>query len=38
MKIKKEKEILKKGLDYVIRKLTPKTLIIYGTTTDDIFE
>ncbi|EGS34114.1 DUF4417 domain-containing protein [Megasphaera sp. UPII 135-E] len=38
MKIKKEKEIFKKGLDYVIRKLTPKTLIIYGTTPDDIFE
>ena len=38
MKIKKEKEIFKKGLDYVIRKLTPKTLIIYGTTPDDIFD
>lgn len=37
MKIKKEKEIFKKGLDYVIRKLTPKTLIIYGTTPYDIF-
>lgn len=38
IKIKKEKEIFKKGLDYIIRKLTPKTLIIYGTTPDDIFE
>lgn len=38
MKIKKEKEIFKKGLDYVIRKLTPKTLIIYGTTPYDVFE
>lgn len=37
MKIKKEKEIFKAGLEYIIDKLTPKTMIVYGTTPEDVF-
>ncbi len=38
VKIKKEKEVFKKGLHYIIKKLTPKTIIIYGTAPNDVFE
>lgn len=37
MKIKKEKELFKIGLKHVITKLTPKTIIVYGTTPEDVF-
>lgn len=37
MKIKKEKEIFIAGLEYIIDKLTPKTMIVYGTTPEDVF-
>lgn len=37
MKIKKEKELFKVGLDYIINKLTPKTIIVYGTTPEEVF-
>lgn len=37
MKIKREKELFKIGLEQIINKLTPKTIIVYGTTPDDVF-
>ncbi|MDO4605646.1 MAG: DUF4417 domain-containing protein [Helcococcus sp.] len=37
MKIKKEKYLFKNGLDYIINKLSPQTLLVYGTTPEDIF-
>lgn len=37
MKIKKEKELFKVGLDYIINKLTPKIIIVYGTTPEEVF-
>lgn len=37
MKIKKEKELFKIGLEKIINKLTPKTIIVYGTTPEDVF-
>ena len=37
MKISREKELFKYGLEHVINKLTPKTIIVYGTTPEDVF-
>ena len=37
MKIKREKEFFKIGLYHVINKLTPKIIIVYGTTPEDVF-
>ncbi|SCY23281.1 protein of unknown function [Lachnospiraceae bacterium XPB1003] len=38
VKIKKEKEYLKEGIEYIVPFLQPKIIIIYGTAPDDIFE
>ena len=37
MKIKKEKELFKIGLEQIINKLTPKTIIVYGNIPKDVF-
>lgn len=37
IKLVREREFFARGLDYVIRKLQPKTIIVYGTAPDDIF-
>lgn len=37
MKIKKEKELFKIGLEKIINIVTPKTIIVYGTTPEDVF-
>ena len=33
----REREFFIKGLDYVIRKLHPKTIIVYGAAPDAVF-
>lgn len=38
MKITQEKDLFKKGLAYIVNRLTPKTIIVYGTTPKDVFE
>ena len=37
IRYKEEKEYFAKGLDYVVKHLAPKTIIVYGTAPDDIF-
>ena len=37
IKLVREREFFIKGLDYVISKLQPKTIIVYGTAPDEIF-
>ena len=38
IKLKHEREYFIQGLEYVVRKLKPKTIIVYGTAPDSIFK
>lgn len=38
IKLVREREFFKHGLDYAVKKLKPKTIIVYGTTPDYIFD
>lgn len=38
IKLVREREFFKRGLDYVVRKLLPQAIIVYGTAPDAIFE
>lgn len=37
MKIKNEKELFKRGLEYVISHIEPKQIIVYGTAPEEVF-
>ena len=37
IKLVREREFFARGLDYAVNKLQPKTIIVYGTTPDEIF-
>lgn len=38
LKLKKDREVFSKGLDYAVRILTPKVIIVYGAAPDSIFD
>jgi len=38
IKLVREREFFKRGLDYVVKKLRPQTIIVYGTVPDAIFD
>ncbi len=38
IKLVREREFFKHGLDYVIKKIRPLTVIVYGTTPEDVFD
>ena len=38
IKLVREREFFKRGLDYAVKKLRPQTIIVYGTAPDAIFE
>ena len=37
IKLSREREYFVRGLDYVVTRLSPKTIIVYGTAPDAIF-
>ncbi|MBQ7255383.1 MAG: DUF4417 domain-containing protein [Oscillospiraceae bacterium] len=37
VKLLREREYFKRGLEHVVKLLSPKTIIVYGTTPDEIF-
>ncbi len=37
IKLLQEREFFTKGLDYVVNRLQPKTILVYGTAPDAIF-
>ena len=38
IKLKQDREYFTKGLEYIVRKLKPRTIIVYGTAPDSIFD
>ncbi len=37
IKLLQEREFFAKGLDYVVNRLRPKTILVYGTAPDAVF-
>ena len=37
IKLLREREYFKRGLEYAVNQLSPRTIIVYGTTPDEIF-
>ena len=38
IKLVREREFFKRGLDYAVKKLQPQTIIVYGTAPDAVFD
>lgn len=38
IKLVREREFFKRGLDYVVKKLRPQTIIVYGTAPNTVFD
>ena len=37
IKVKKDREYFKRGLEEIVRRLSPETIIVYGSTPEDVF-